>query len=384
MDSNFNSLCRLCLKPNSTANMICLFDNNKVNYYGQAVLHFASIKLNKPDDPLPSSMCKMCLILLKQCIYFKFMCEASGKKLDEVKNKLAQVKFKYDLKLANDGKEKLLKPKMNESTYNMSDQDVNENSHDGDINDLNFTLCKTKKPQSKNVDAILDILENSIPLESDDRFDLSNYEEPAKLLNEYPQSTHKRMNISNIDKQRTCPICLKRLANPSSFWKHMRTHNKKHRLICEHCGMSFASFAGLNGHMVVIHGTGKYIQCQQCPFKASRRFEMKEHERIHTGERPFACEKCGLTFRRKEIYRKHLFIHSEKTVQCKECPKMFFTPDHMVGHYNTVHKRYMYMCYECGVLYAKNGTVRRHLLEKHGIPRKDQKKLTRVKAGDAI
>ncbi|CAK1547601.1 unnamed protein product [Leptosia nina] len=186
-------------------------------------------------------------------------------------------------------------------------------------------------------------------------------------------------------KKRKCRICGKQLANPSSYRVHMNLHAKKNRFICEQCGNTYTTLVGLQCHKLTKHGTGPYIQCSQCSFKASRRFDMIEHERIHTGERPFTCDKCGLTFRRRYIYKNHLIKHTEKKVQCSQCPKKFFRREDMLAHCNSNHKRcYMFKCSECDTLYAKISTVRRHLIDKHGVPREIQPKLVRVMMADIV
>ncbi|XP_041972352.1 zinc finger protein interacting with ribonucleoprotein K-like [Aricia agestis] len=175
-----------------------------------------------------------------------------------------------------------------------------------------------------------------------------------------------------------CNVCGKVLANPHTYKHHMERHTGC-RYICEHCGKGFPVLKELHIHQVCRHGTGPGLPCSQCPFKASRTIELIEHERIHTGERPFACEKCGLTFRRRAIWRKHLVIHSEKTVQCPQCNKKFFQRGEMLSHANSVHERvYMYMCTKCDATYAKSSTVRRHMIERHGIPREAQGKIIRI------
>lgn len=135
----------------------------------------------------------------------------------------------------------------------------------------------------------------------------------------------------------------------------------------------------LSIHQVTRHGTGPYLQCSHCPFKAPRRFDLIEHERLHTGERPYTCEKCGRTFRRRGIWKKHLIYHMEKKVQCPQCPRKFYQRSEMLAHANNVHDRvYVYVCDKCGATYAKSTTVRRHLTERHGIPREQQGKIIRV------
>ncbi|KAJ1569864.1 Metallothionein expression activator [Nowakowskiella sp. JEL0078] len=63
-------------------------------------------------------------------------------------------------------------------------------------------------------------------------------------------------------------------------------------------------------HIVKSEGSTLY----QCPFvgcdkKYTRPYNLKSHYRVHTGERPFVCEMCPLTFTREHDLKRHIKLH---------------------------------------------------------------------------
>nr|XP_026492040.1 zinc finger protein 836-like [Vanessa tameamea] len=404
----YNSICRICLNYGNKQNMVSLIDNNTkdgISCHGKAVLSFTNISIKKQDS-LPSVMCIKCLYLLKQAIYFKLVCESSdkclrnfvsivGDNIEKMKEKVVEYTM-LRFYLPNEqlySSNKIIKNKQtknsdiisitNESGV-MSEKKLNDVAISADY----FNDQSDIEPYKEDEDVILEDMEKLInenvftsSVKKHKPFKRKHLKIKRKLV-----KRQKMLAIQKAIEQRKtikliCKVCNKVLANQHTYEHHMQRHNGC-RYICEHCGKGFPVRTELQIHQVSRHGTGPYLQCSHCPFKAPRKFDLIEHERLHTGERPYTCEKCGLTFRRRGIWRKHLIYHTEKKIQCPQCPRKFFQRSEMLAHANNIHDRvYVYLCNKCGATYAKTATVRRHMSERHGIPREMQGKIIRVNKG---
>lgn len=74
--------------------------------------------------------------------------------------------------------------------------------------------------------------------------------------------------------------------------------------------------------------------CSFCPYSTSDLSNFKRHLLIHSGKRPFTCEICQKSFRRKEHLRGHLLTHLSS---CEICFTTFNGKDELKNHMSTVH-----------------------------------------------
>lgn len=96
----------------------------------------------------------------------------------------------------------------------------------------------------------------------------------------------------------------------------------------------------------------KVFRCAWCPLAFSNNGQLRNHERIHTGERPFRCEysSCGKTFTRNEELTRHKLIHTGfRPHTCSSCDKSFGRKDHLKKHERTHEKKKQRACKRANV-----------------------------------
>ncbi|XP_045198870.2 zinc finger protein 883-like [Mercenaria mercenaria] len=167
-----------------------------------------------------------------------------------------------------------------------------------------------------------------------------------------------------------CHLCDKSLQYKYSLSLHLAT---KHgvgveQCICENCGRSFLHPDLLSKHArETCAKTKRKVFCDLCN-KWLNITSLKSHRRIHSGEKPYVCEKCGDKFVRSDELRNHTkYKHTfEKNYKCTQCEKAFVERRTLQRHERVHLKIRLYSCDYCGKPFSTNWNLKAHMRQHTG------------------
>ncbi|XP_077476769.1 uncharacterized protein LOC144089580 isoform X7 [Stigmatopora argus] len=151
----------------------------------------------------------------------------------------------------------------------------------------------------------------------------------------------------------SCPHCEKTYGLKRDLKEHMVLHTGEKPYVCEHCGKSFARRPSLRIHRLLhcsnlIYSQLPKLQCSLCPKLLANSGSLRNHMKLHTGEKPHICQQCGKSFGQKGNLDSHLRIHSgEKPYTCSECDQSFAQRAELVRH-KLSHTGGGFLCSYCG------------------------------------
>uniref|UniRef100_A0A8C7E177 C2H2-type domain-containing protein n=1 Tax=Naja naja TaxID=35670 RepID=A0A8C7E177_NAJNA len=152
----------------------------------------------------------------------------------------------------------------------------------------------------------------------------------------YMQPLNRTQDSRSEVRINKCSQCGKCFVQKWDLKNHQRIHTGEQPYECSYCGKCFTQKGNLKTHQRIHTGEKPYkcLQCGKCFIQAVL---LKNHQRTHTGERPYTCSQCGKRFNLGGDLKKHQRIHTgERPYKCSLCGKDFSQMGNLKKH-QTIH-----------------------------------------------
>lgn len=162
-----------------------------------------------------------------------------------------------------------------------------------------------------------------------------------------------------LSKCRTCNVCFKVYSSSSTLSRHKRLHKRK--ILPSIKSVRTPLPVAIDSNEEAGH-EGLHV-CQYCTKAFRIRKHLVDHERVHTGERPFSCNQCPLSFSRRAILWRHKKTHlGFRPYSCALCSKSFLMNFQLTQHIAKSHMppKDVYACHRCDKTYCTILALRKH------------------------
>lgn len=188
--------------------------------------------------------------------------------------------------------------------------------------------------------------------------------EDTKTDSQISNPNPSQLNVR--ERRYKCDQCDKSFFQLCHLKKHKFTHSDLKPYLCTECGKNYSSQESFRAHLLMHRGERPY-KCQQCDKRYGLKRDLKEHEVLHTGEKPFVCDICGKAFARRPSLRIHREAHRAKElnvqppkIKCPECDKELANSGSLRNHMRLHTGERPYPCPHCGKTFRQRGNLLGH------------------------
>uniref|UniRef100_A0A1B6G6V3 C2H2-type domain-containing protein n=1 Tax=Cuerna arida TaxID=1464854 RepID=A0A1B6G6V3_9HEMI len=193
-----------------------------------------------------------------------------------------------------------------------------------------------------------------------------NLEKKIKLAPKKPRHKKYEKPSDQVLKVYKCALCPKVFKRSSHYNVHQRTHNPltTKPFSCEDCKNTFHYHCQLRDH-ARIHTGERPFKCHSCSKAFTRKACLVQHMVTHMDSLPFQCDICRKRFARKYNLAKHVQSHSgERPYRCLNCSRRFKCKQSLERH-NRVHELNIYSCTICQESFDSKRRLTRHKINEH-------------------
>ena len=178
--------------------------------------------------------------------------------------------------------------------------------------------------------------------------------------NSVPTNELTKQNGNYIRKPYQCKSCPKCFKYPFDLKRHERFHTGVKPFQCKTCSKAFYQSSDYKRHERT-HTGERPFQCKTCLKGFRQKYHLQVHKKTHTDEKPFQCKTCSNSFINASVLKRHEKTHTnEKPFQCKTCSKSFYEPLHLKRHERTHSGEKPFQCKTCSKRFSQAGVLTRH------------------------